>query len=137
MLKPFILVSILVISLSIFNGCGGGSGTSGTVVIPTSIPTHGPTATPTVSPVGDSVPVPAGYTSIPANISNGTLQFSVNNFSSSNEGYLLLTYHSDTPTDSANPIAITANFNNSTSGRENPVSRDSSVKKTSLSTQYA
>jgi len=134
LLKPFILISILLISLSFFNGCGGGSGTSGTVVIPTSVPTEGPTATPTVSAVGATVPVPNGYTSVPANISNGTLQLSVNNFGASNEGYLLLTYHSDTPTDTANPIAITATFNNGTSGKEiseNPVSV-SSVKKTSL-----
>ncbi|MEQ8167821.1 MAG: hypothetical protein ABRQ38_02910 [Candidatus Eremiobacterota bacterium] len=134
MLKPFILLFILLISLFIINSCGGGSSTSGTVVIPTSVPTEGPTATPTNSPIGGNVPVPNGYTSVPANISNGTLELSVNNFSSSNEGYLLLTYHSDTPADTANPIAINATFNNGTSGKENTESSVpvSSVKKTSL-----
>lgn len=118
MLKPFILVSILLISLSIFNGCGGGGSSSGTIVIPTTVPTQGPIATPTPSSIGGSVPVPNGYTSVPANISGGTLQLSVNNFSSSNEGYLLLTYHSDTPNDTANPVAITASFDG-TSGKSN------------------
>ena len=105
--KGIFFCLILLMGTFLLVSCGGDGGSGGPIIIPTSIPTSIPTAIPISTPSSPgTVTVPNGFISVPANISSGTLNISVDNFNSGNEGYLMLVYHSTSPNDTANPLSI-------------------------------
>ena len=59
-----------------------------------------------------SIPVPDGYNMLTPDISGGNLHISWSNISSYSEACLLLIYHSQTPSDTANPLSISCTFDN-------------------------
>lgn len=78
------------------------------------------TTTTTTQTSSGFIPVPDGYNMLIPDISSGELQISWSNISSYQEACLLLIYHSQTPSDTANPVSISCNF-------DNPSNRTSSL----------
>jgi len=79
---------------------------------PTAVIPSNPVVAPTTAPSSSTIPVPAGYQSLPLTISGGDLNISWNNSSSAQEAFLILIYHSLAPSDTANPLSISCTFDN-------------------------
>ncbi|MEQ8188753.1 MAG: hypothetical protein ABRQ39_12345, partial [Candidatus Eremiobacterota bacterium] len=90
--------------------------------LPTAVIPPTPVVAPTTAPSSSTIPVPAGYQSLPLTVSGGNLQMSWNNSSNAREACLILIYHSLAPSDTANPLPINCTFDN-----PNRPSRGSSV----------
>ncbi|MEQ8224188.1 MAG: hypothetical protein ABRQ37_17860, partial [Candidatus Eremiobacterota bacterium] len=80
--------------------------------LPTAVIPSNPVVAPTTAPSSSTIPVPAGYQSLPLTISGGDLNISWNNSSSAREAFLILIYHSLAPSDTANPLSISCTFDN-------------------------
>ncbi len=72
----------------------------------------GSPSTTTDTSSSSSIPVPDGYNMLTPAISGGNLDLSWSNISSYKEACLVLIYHSETPSDTANPISINCTFDN-------------------------
>ncbi len=90
--------------------------------LPTAVPAT-PVVAPTTAPSSSTIPVPAGYQSLPLTISGGDLNISWNNISNAQEACLILISHSLSPSDTANPLPINCTFDN-----PNGSSRGTSVR---------